>query len=83
MDIGGRLNSIEQEICQVENEKLQREQTLAAFWEHMPAVDPALIRARMLELKNGITALKERKMALIEEQQSLIVRAVTLGNRED
>ncbi|KAB5511286.1 hypothetical protein DKX38_030081 (mitochondrion) [Salix brachista] len=44
MDIAGRLATIQQEIGQVENEKLQREQMLGLFWEHMPAIDPSLIR---------------------------------------
>lgn len=83
MDITIRLERIEQEIRQVENEKLQREQMLAAFWEHMPAIDPNLIRDRMLFLKNEIRSLENRKRALLEEQQELIVRAVALGDRGD
>lgn len=78
MDIAIRLERIEQEIRQVENEKLQREQTLNAFWEHMPAIDPILIRDRMLFLQNEIRSLENRKRALLEERQELIVRAVTL-----
>lgn len=77
MDIARRLERIEQEIRQVENEKLQREQMLGAFWEHMPAIDPILIRDRMLFLQNEIRSLENRKRALLEEQQELIVRAVT------
>nr|VVW91104.1 unnamed protein product [Nymphaea colorata] len=38
MDIARRLERIEQEIRQVEDEKLQREQMLGAFWEHLPAL---------------------------------------------
>ncbi|KAH7561204.1 hypothetical protein JRO89_XS10G0190800 [Xanthoceras sorbifolium] len=73
------LEIIEQEIRQVENEKLQREETLGAFWEHMPAIDPIIIRDHMLFLHNEICALKNRKRALLEEQQALIVQAVTGG----
>lgn len=83
MDIATRLERIEQEIRQAENEKLQREQTLAAFWEHMPAIDPTLIRDRMLSLQNQIRSLENRKRALLKEQQSLIVQAVVLGDRGD
>ncbi|KAL5765548.1 hypothetical protein ACOSP7_016165 [Xanthoceras sorbifolium] len=79
MDIFNRLEIIEQEIRQVENEKLQREETLGAFWEHMPAIDPIIIRDHMLFLHNEICALKNRKRALLEEQQALIVQAVTGG----
>jgi hypothetical protein len=50
---------------------------LGAFWEHMPAIDPIIIRDRMLFLQNQIRALENRKNALLEEQQELIVRAVT------
>lgn len=81
MDFTIRLERIEQEIRQVENEKLQRAQMLGAFWEHMPAIDPNLIRDRMLFLQNQIRSLENRKRALLEEQQELIVRAVALGNR--
>lgn len=83
MDIAIRLERIEQEIRQVENEKLQREQMPGAFWEHMPAIDPILIRDRMLFLQNEIRSLENRKRALLEEQQELIVRAATLGDRGD
>jgi hypothetical protein len=83
MDITIRLERIEQEIRQVENEKLQREQMLGALWEHMPAIDPNLIRDRMLFLQNEISSLENRKRALLEEQQELIVRAVALGDRGD
>lgn len=81
MDITGRLERVEQEIRQVEDEKLQWEQMLGAFWEHMPAVDPILIRDRMLSIKNERSSLENRKRALLEERQELIVRAVTLGDR--
>jgi len=77
MDLTIRLERIEQEIRQVENQKLQREQTLGAFWEHMPAIDPNIIRDRMLSLRNEIRVLENRKRALLKEQQELIVRAVT------
>lgn len=80
MDIAIRLERIQQEIRQVENAKLQREQMLGAFWEHMPAgIDPILIRDRMIFLQNQICSLENRKRALLEEQQELIVRAVTRG----
>ena len=83
MGIARRLERIQQEIQSVENEKLQREQTLGAFWEHMPPIDPVLIRDRMLFLQSEIRSLENRKRALLEEQQELIVRAATLGNRGD
>ncbi|KAI3472733.1 hypothetical protein Pfo_029472 [Paulownia fortunei] len=81
MNIARRLARIHQEIQSVENEKLQREQTLVAFWEHMPPIDPVLIREHMLRLQNEISFLENRKRELLEEQQALIVRAATLGDR--
>lgn len=58
MDIAGRLERIEQEIRQVEDAKLQREQMLGAFWEHLPPIDPVIIRDRMLFLQNEIRSLE-------------------------
>lgn len=54
MDIAGRLERVEL----VENRKLQWEQMLGAFWEHMPPVDPSLIRERMLFIKNKFALSK-------------------------
>lgn len=75
MDIAGRLATIQQEIQAVENEKQQREQMLGLFWEHMPPIDPIIIRDRMLAIQNQIQALENRKRALLLEQQELLVRA--------
>jgi len=83
MDIASRLERVEQEIVQVENEKLQREQMLAAFWEHMPVIDPAILLHRMSLLRNQIDFLEDRKRALLEERKELIVQAVLLGDRRD
>ncbi|GLU24428.1 hypothetical protein SLE2022_403640 [Rubroshorea leprosula] len=60
MDIANRLESIEQEIRQVENEKLQCEQRLGLFWEHFPAIDPIIIQSHMLSLKNQIRSAPKR-----------------------
>jgi hypothetical protein len=83
MDIARRLERIEQEIRQVENEKLQCEQMLGLFWEHPPALDLEEAARAMLFLRNRIRGLENRKRALLEEQQALIVRAVTRGHRGD
>lgn len=77
--ITSRLERIELEIYEAEKEKLQREETLGAFWEHMPAIDPILIRDRMLSLQYQICSLESKKKALFKEQQHLLVQAVTLG----
>jgi hypothetical protein len=73
MDVAGRLARIQQEIVQVENEKLRREQTLGLFWEHLPAVDPILIRDRMLFIKSQIQSLENRKTVLLHQQEELLV----------
>lgn len=83
MDIANRLESIEQEIRQVENEKLQCEQRLGLFWEHLPPLDPMIIQKHMLSLQNEIRSLENRKRALRKEQQEHIVQAVILGARGD
>ncbi|KAF3452260.1 hypothetical protein FNV43_RR08358 [Rhamnella rubrinervis] len=72
MDIANRLESIEQEIRQVENEKLQCEQRLGLFWEHLPPLDPMIIQKHMLSLQNEIRSLENRKRALLKEQQERI-----------
>lgn len=79
MDLASRLNVIQQEIRRVEDEKFQREQTLGMFWEHLPAIDPIVVRDRMIFLQNEIRSLGNRKRALLLEQQELLVRAVTRG----
>lgn len=62
----------------MENEKLQREQMLGAFWEHMPAIDQILIRDRMLFLQNEIRALENKKRALLQEREGLLVEVAIL-----
>lgn len=84
MDIAVRLESIEQEIQQVENQKLDFEQMWGLFWEHMPAgIDPALIQKNMRYLRDPICALESRKRDLLEERQALIVQAATLRDQEN
>lgn len=83
MDITGRLATIQQEIGLVENEKLQQEQRLGLFWEHPPALDPEVIGKMMQVTRDRIRGLEDRRRALLAEQQELIVRAATLGDRGD
>lgn len=61
-------------------EEIELEQTLGAFWEHMPPIDPVIIRNHMLRLRNEIRILSNRKKALLEEQQSL---AALRGDRRN
>jgi hypothetical protein len=83
MDITGRLATIQQEIGQVENEKLQQEQMLGLFWEHPPALDPEVVGKMMQLTRDRIRGLEDRIRALLAEQKELIVRAATLGDRGD
>lgn len=68
-----RLCQIEQEILRLEDEKLQLEQTLALFWEHLPPIDPEVVKSHMLQIRNRIRGLEDRKGALLAEKESLIV----------
>lgn len=79
MDWITRLSRIPQEISQVEEEKLQCENRLGLFWEHLPACDPEVIGKMMQSIRDRIRGLEDRKRALLEEQQALIVRAATLA----
>lgn len=75
------LFQIEQAIINVENEKLQQEQTLAAFWEHMPPVEEEVLVKRIQELRDVIRALEERRRALIRERELLLIRAASIIRR--
>ena len=79
MDIASRLERIELEIFQVEEEKLELEQRLGLFWEHPPALDPEAVGRAMQFLRNRIRGLENRKRALLQERQALIVQAVIHG----
>ncbi|KAG4936292.1 hypothetical protein JHK84_035226 [Glycine max] len=67
-----RLSQIDQEIQNIDTEKAQRQQTLAAFWEHLPPIDPALVAAAMQRILDRIRGLEERRRALLQEQRDLI-----------
>lgn len=75
------LFQIEQEIVNVENEKLLQEQTLAAFWEHMPPVEEEVLVKRIQELRGNIRALESRRRALIRERELLLIRAASIIRR--
>ena len=83
MDIAQRLSAIQQEIQTVETEKLQQERMLGLIWEHPPAIDPEIVGRVMQQIRDRIRGLEERKRVLLEEEQALIVQAVTPGHRGD
>ncbi|OIT33984.1 hypothetical protein A4A49_54235 [Nicotiana attenuata] len=70
MDIIGRLATIQESFQAVENEKEQMQQTLAAFWKHLPPIDHAL-------------GLEDRKRAFFQEQEDLIMGDVIRGRQGD
>ncbi|CAN0909634.1 hypothetical protein LINGRAHAP2_LOCUS25885, partial [Linum grandiflorum] len=59
-----RLSQINQEILLIENEKVEQQQTLAAFWEHLPPIDPEVVARRMQFLRDRILNLENQKRAL-------------------
>lgn len=73
MDIVGRLAEIQQEIQTVENEKLRQENSLGLLWECLPVLDPRVVGGVMQGIRDRIRALEDRKRALLQEQQSLLV----------
>ncbi|MCL7028099.1 hypothetical protein MKW94_023298 [Papaver nudicaule] len=73
MDIANRLARNEQEISQVEEEKLQREQMLGLFWEHPPALDPEAVGRAMQWIRDRIRDLEDKKRALLQEREALHV----------
>ncbi|KAE9584238.1 hypothetical protein Lal_00042280 [Lupinus albus] len=74
MDIVGRLAEIQEEIQTAETEKLQQENSLGLLWEHPPALDPEVVGRVMQRIRDRIRALEDRKEALLQEQQSLLIR---------
>lgn len=61
MDIASRLEILELEIFQVEEDKLELEQRLGLFWEHPPALDPEAVGRAMQFLRNRIRGLEKQE----------------------
>uniref|UniRef100_A0A803KTW9 Uncharacterized protein n=1 Tax=Chenopodium quinoa TaxID=63459 RepID=A0A803KTW9_CHEQI len=81
-----RLATIQNQIRLVEAEKLECEQRLVLFWEHLSPIDPALVVVAMLRIQRRIRALEDSKRDLLKEQQALIMQATTHlapSHRED
>ncbi|XP_021843362.1 uncharacterized protein [Spinacia oleracea] len=81
--IADRLATIQNEIRQAENQKIQYEQMLGLFWEHPPALDIEDVGRRMHFLLDCIQTLEDQKRALLNEEQDLIVQATTLARHGD
>lgn len=80
LETAERLSQIDQEIQNIDTEKAQRQQTLAAFWEHLPPIEEALVAAAMQRILDRIRGLEDRKQALLLEQRELIVGAAAAAN---
>jgi hypothetical protein len=76
-----RLYQIDQAIQRVANAKLQQEQLLDLFWEHMPPIDPEELAKRMQDIQDCIRELDSRKRALLEEREALIVQGAFNNRR--
>ena len=83
MDIVGRLASIQQEIQTAETERRQQENSLNLLWEHLPAIDPEVVRRVIQRIRDRIRALEDRKEALLQEQQSLLVEGAISNRRNN
>lgn len=71
------LFRVGQEIQRLEGDLRECRELLGEWWEHLPPVDPELIRERMLALQQDISSLEDRERALHEEQQDLIISLAT------
>lgn len=80
MDSFLRLQEISIEISLVEEEKLQSEQRLGLFWEHLPPLDPEAVANMMQQIRNHIRGLEERKEALLQERRELTARVARIAS---
>ncbi|KAI5311471.1 hypothetical protein L3X38_000197 (mitochondrion) [Prunus dulcis] len=78
-----RLSAIAAEMGQLKNEIEERRRALNLFLRNVRARDPAEAEERIGAAREGIRERQRRLQVLQEEQQALIVRAVTLGDREN
>lgn len=83
MDAANRLSAIAAEMGQLKNEIQERRRALNLFLRNVRARDPAEAEERIRAARENIRDLERRLQVLREEQQALIVLAVTLGDRED
>ncbi|KAG9137914.1 hypothetical protein Leryth_027680 [Lithospermum erythrorhizon] len=69
--IAERLSQINQEILNVENEKLQYEHLLGLFWEHPPPLNPEAVGRAMQQIRDRISGLEDE--GALSKKASLIV----------
>ena len=83
MDAANRLSAIDAEMGQLQNEIQEHRRVLNFLLISVRTMGPAKKEARIRATKERIDSLEERQQALWAEQEGLIVRAVTLGDREN
>lgn len=85
MGISSRLAIISQDIINIDRDKLAYEQnlTLQNLMNSLPSRNPGIRQDFILYLEGELSALENRKRALLQEQQALIVQAVTRGDRRN
>jgi hypothetical protein len=83
MDPANRLSAIAAEMGQLQNQIKEHRRVLNCLKISVRTMDPARKEARIRATKERIDGLEERQQALWAEQEGLIVRAVTLGDREN
>ena len=83
MAVTNRLSAIAAEMGQLKNEIQERRRALNLFLRNVRARDPAEAEERIGAARENIRDLERRLQVLREEQQALIVRAVTFGDREN
>lgn len=82
MAIAERLAQVGEEIQHVENNLRECQRLLTAFWRHLRPANPNGEGSKSAT-DQRIRGLERRLQMLRNEQQSLIVRAIILGDRRD
>lgn len=80
--IAERLFQVGEEIQHIENDLRHRRMLLRAFLGHLRPANPAIVGDRIRAANQKIMDLERRLQMLRDEQQSLIVQAVLLGDQE-
>jgi len=73
------LAQVVNEIQHVENELRQRLRLDALFWRHLLPANPAVVENRIRATDQRTRDLESRLIMLRNEQEELIVRALTRG----
>ena len=83
MDAANRLSAIAAEMGQLQNKIQEHRSGLNRLLISVRTMDPARKEARIGAARENIRDLERRLQVLRAEQEALIVRAVTLGDRGD